>query len=45
LAAQKLGGILLDGVQGIPIEARSNLGAFMRFMKSQHHVLAMQVVL
>ena len=37
------GGILLDGVDGIPVEARGNLCTFVHFMKSNQHVVAIQV--
>jgi hypothetical protein len=40
---QMFGGILLDGVDGIPVEARGNLGTFVHFMKSNQHVVAIQV--
>jgi hypothetical protein len=40
---QMFGGILLDGVEGIPAEARGNITTFFRFMKSNQHVVAIQV--
>jgi len=40
--AQMFGGILLDGVEGIPAEARGNITTFFRFMKSNQHVVAIQ---